>query len=197
MVLLWIQTLHSAKLEKTIDTLVLSGESISGKVDDLGSSLSKNLIGKEKIAELDNRPYLRLETEKVLFHRDSLYFGFPIKNYGDGIASKITLAFYSEQLLYGGDGLQTTIEDIPPQQTRLFRVPATLPASERTGIPKRYRELFTEVFEGDGSLIFEVKLKYEWNDKHYETPWRIGILQKHGVRLFLTSKNDMHIDRSK
>ena len=157
---------------------------IMDQIQTLSDEVKEDTAQAKKIAELENRPYVRIETEAIRFDIAKKYFIFPVKNYGQGIAKYVTIKFDSDQLL---NHTKITIEDLPPDgKSRDFVVDAFLPVSQESEIAEKYRKLFDDIKSDKRALVFTVSGYYQWNGNQYEISRRYGILTKNKLHITLS-----------
>jgi hypothetical protein len=173
-----LQSQRQSKLEEQTRAKII------GEVKTLTSKVQEKTTQDEKLAELENRPDVRLETEAIRFDTNKQSFVFPVRNYGRTAAERVTLKFDSNQLL---NHSEQRMEDLPPDGLpREFVVDAFLRVPPKSEIEERYKQLVADIQADRKALVFSVSGYYLWNGKKYEIGKRYGTLRRNGLRMTLS-----------
>jgi len=184
-----MQSQRQSKLEEQAQARII------GNVQTLTSKLQEETTQAEKLAELENRPDIRLETEAIRFDTDKQSFVFPVRNYGRTVAERVTLKFDSDQLL---NHSEQRMEDLPPDGLpREFVVTAFLPVRPNSEIWERYKQLVADIQADREALVFSVSGFYLWNGKEYEIGKRYGILNRNGLLITLSKGMSFSSDKDR
>lgn len=184
-----VQSQRQSKLEEQARARII------GKVQTLTSKLQEEATQAENLAELENRPDVRLEIEAIRFDTDEQSFVFPVRNYGRTVAERVTLKFDSDQLL---NHSEQRMEDLPPGgPPREFVVTAFLPVRPNSEIGERYKQLVADIQADRKALVFSVSGSYLWNGKEYGIGKRYGILRRSGLRITLSEGMSFSSDKDR